>query len=145
MWTFHSNFGRSGWIFSSYVFFHLKKNEEICVESSQKTNQQLVEILWKNFGQVTLTLLGDFVAIVHFVIIFSYYNIHIQYLVKSNPFVGGQHLSVSRFYLPKGNLLFTLNAITPFISYALCKNSCILGILKRVYRLLNKQPLPRPT
>ena len=61
-------------------------------------------------------------------------------MVKSNPFVGGQHLSVSRFYLPKGNLLFTLNAITPFISYALCKNSCILGILKRVCRLLNKQP-----
>ena len=38
------------------------------------------------------------------------------------------HLSVSRFYLPKGNLLFALHAITPFISYAVCSpDSCILG------------------
>ena len=79
-------------------------------------------------------------------LLFFYFLVYIVptyiYLVKAILSGGGQHLSVSRFYLPKGNLLFTLNAITPFISYALCKNSCILWILKRVYRLLNKQPLP---
>ena len=99
-----------------------------------------------NIGQVTY---WTWVQLCILVIIFSFFSwctiyctyIYIYiYLVKAILSGGGQHLSVSRFYLPKGNLLFTLNAITPFISYALCKNSCILWILKRVYRLLNKQP-----
>ena len=89
-----------------------------------------------NIGQVTY---WTWVQLCILVIIF-FWCIQYIYLVKAILLGGGQHLSVSRFYLPKGNLLFTLNAITPFISYALCKNSCILWILKRVYRLLNKQP-----
>ena len=71
MWTFHSNFERSGWIFSSYVFFHLKKWRNMCrkfTKNKSTIGWNFVKEFW------TSDILGDFVAIVHFCYYFSYKN-----------------------------------------------------------------------